>query len=677
VVTQVVSGGGRIYVGGGFHYLGRHTGALVGLDAASGQVAAKLPDIEGKVLALAPDGSGGWYVGGSFGSVGGISGSNLARVGVDGSVAAGWPGVNDSVDALAVLGSTLYVGGSFSKVGGVARSHLAAIDAATGAIKDWSPEMDAEGEVRALLAQGSTIYAGGSFSIVGGKARPNVAAVDAVSGAVTAWNPRTSGNGGAVNVLEAYGSAIDIGGAFRAVGGKRRDYLAQVDLRTGAVLPWNPGGPGTVFALAIAEKTLYVAGAGLAAFDASTGAELGWNPVIDSGYFTAITATPDAVYVAGPIVNAGSARESRARLAALDPVSGAALAWNPGANGEPQALAVSGSTVYVGGAFTSAGGFVRTHVAALDAATGSVVAWNPGDRLFPNSYPLNCSCGSAVIALAVSGSTVYVSGADYDHEIASKAFVAAVPARDADADPIWQLRVHSNEDIGALAVSGSTLYLGGSFTRIGGRQRRHLAAVRVGDGSLTEWSVPVAAPVGYLAVFGSRVYAVSADSIVAASSQLAAHRLWTVALELSKRGPDHSVCAFTVSGQRVYVSDEFSYEAYRKRSGCPTLASFDVLSGRPLEWDARVDGPVWALASKASTVYVGGEFAHAGGKKRANLATLDGKSGGATSWRPRVDVGADGMVHGLAFVGRRLCFSATYWTFKKGVYYDYVAFVDE
>jgi hypothetical protein len=43
-----------------------------------------------------------------------------------------------------------------------------------------------------------------------------------------------------------------------------------------------------------------------------------------------------------------------------------------------QALAVSGSTVYVGGQFNSIGGQSRSNIAALDVTTGLVTAWNPG-----------------------------------------------------------------------------------------------------------------------------------------------------------------------------------------------------------------------------------------------------------------------------------------------------------
>ena len=61
------------------------------------------------------------------------------------------------------------------------------------------------------------------------------------------------------------------------------------------------------------------------------------------------------------------------------------------------ALAVSGSTVYAGGTFSSIGGQSRNRIAALDASTGDATAWDP-------------NASNAVFALAVSGSTVYAGG---------------------------------------------------------------------------------------------------------------------------------------------------------------------------------------------------------------------------------------------------------------------------
>jgi hypothetical protein len=60
---------------------------------------------------------------------------------------------------------------------------------------------------------------------------------------------------------------------------------------------------------------------------------------------------------------------------------------------------VSGSTVYVGGGFTTVGGAGRNNIAALDS-TGTATAWNP-------------NANSSVRDVEVSGSTVYVAGSSF------------------------------------------------------------------------------------------------------------------------------------------------------------------------------------------------------------------------------------------------------------------------
>jgi hypothetical protein len=55
-------------------------------------------------------------------------------------------------------------------------------------------------------------------------------------------------------------------------------------------------------------------------------------------------------------------------------------------------LAVSGRTVYAGGEFSLVGSMTRDNIAALDTRTGRTTAWNPG-------------ANGAVDALAVSGPT--------------------------------------------------------------------------------------------------------------------------------------------------------------------------------------------------------------------------------------------------------------------------------
>ncbi|NDJ11182.1 MAG: hypothetical protein EBY17_08310, partial [Acidobacteriia bacterium] len=69
--------------------------------------------------------------------------------------------------------------------------------------------------------------------------------------------------------------------------------------------------------------------------------------------------------------------------------------WDPNPNGYIYALAISGSTVYAGGAFTTVGSSTtRNRLAAFNATTGTATSFNP-------------NVGGVVSALAISGSTVY------------------------------------------------------------------------------------------------------------------------------------------------------------------------------------------------------------------------------------------------------------------------------
>ena len=62
---------------------------------------------------------------------------------------------------------------------------------------------------------------------------------------------------------------------------------------------------------------------------------------------------------------------NRTRLAAVNTSTCAVLPWAPSANAEVSALHVVGSTVYIGGTFTSVNSTARNRLAAVDAASGA------------------------------------------------------------------------------------------------------------------------------------------------------------------------------------------------------------------------------------------------------------------------------------------------------------------
>jgi hypothetical protein len=248
IVDAVLPVGTVLYVGGLFSDIGPYTGGGAAVGRRTGLPVARLPVVDGEhngetengeVLATVSDHHGGYYIGGAFSMIGGVARRDLAHIKADGSVDRSWnASANGFVTALAASGSTVYVGGWFTSIGGHRRRYLAALSRRTGQVTGWNP--GANGYVESLALSGQTVYAGGYFTRMGGKARGHIAALDARTGRVSAWNPSASGKVASytgVSALAVSGSTVYAGGLFSSIGGRRRSYLAALDMRTGRARP--------------------------------------------------------------------------------------------------------------------------------------------------------------------------------------------------------------------------------------------------------------------------------------------------------------------------------------------------------------------------------------------------------------------------------------------------------
>ena len=139
--------------------------------------------------------------------------------------------------------------------------------------------------------------------------------------------------------------------------------------------------------------------ANLAAIDATTGMATAWNPGASGpSDFTLI----NVLKVHNTTVYAGGrfttiGGQSRERLAALSTTTGAANAWNPAPDGTVNDAGDQWHDCLVGGQYTAIGGQNRNNLAAVDTTTGSANGWNPD----PNGF---------ITALALTGNTLYVGG---------------------------------------------------------------------------------------------------------------------------------------------------------------------------------------------------------------------------------------------------------------------------
>jgi trimeric autotransporter adhesin len=610
--------------------------------ALDGGVAAASPSptpdttagTNGDVLAIVQVGTR-TYLGGSFSWAGPFTGSGVVVGDSDGRRIGATPRVNGPVRSAVTDGAGgWYIGGEFTFVNGQPRARIAHL-LPSGAVTAWNP--GADGPVLTLAVGGSKIYAGGSFATVGGQARSNLAAVDAATGAATAWDPAANGPVNAL-ALSGDGGRLYAGGAFAAVGGQQRGNLAAVDTATGAVLGWDPGANGPVDALALsADGTrLYAGGAfaaiggqarnNLAAVDAATAAALGWNPGPSGPVHTlALAADGTRLYAGGAFTSIGG--QARGNAAAVDTTTGAATAWDPSAEAAVHAIAPAGSRLLVGGAFRMLNGRARNNLAAIDATTGEVdPAWNP-------------DANNQVRSLAPSsdGSRIFVGGTFTRLGGKARGRIGAV---DAVTGAVANWNPGTVGGVRAVAGGGDRVYIGGNFTSVGGVARTRLAAVDATTGAVDPAFAPTAdAEVRALAVTpdGTRLYAVGYFKAIAGVARPGAASLDPTTGAATSFSPSTGGAAIALALSPDATRFYFSTTSNRTYAYAPAAGNTPV-------WTLRTGGDVQAVAASASEVYVGGHFTNLPVEKlsRLHLASVNAATGTATSWDPRPD-GAFGV----------------------------------
>lgn len=655
-VLSMALGPDALYLGGRFRYLGPSTGGAGAFDAATRQLRSEWPDVNGDVLAVAPDADGGWFLGGFFSAVGGEPRRNLAQIDADGQLTDWDPGANAPVTALAVAGSTVYVGGEFAEIGRVQHGALAALEASTGHATAWNPGVSlVQGPARiyAIEVSDGVIYVAGAFSRIAGQNQRHIAAFDAATGQLLPWDPDPDS---AVYSIAARAGTVWAAGAFNHIGGQPRRKLAALDQSTGLATTWDPSASSVVRALAVSGDVVYAggdfesmggrAGRYLAAIDASTGAVLDWDAQA-SGVVSKLAVIDDFLYVGGEFERIGG--REHLYVAELDAHTGVSTAWDWNAGDRVLAMRAHGGVVCVGGDFRSIGGVRRAGLAALDIITGEASAWDPA-----------CTAdGELCIASVIyDDGLVYIGGEFAAVGGEPREDIAAIDASTGHATA-WNPSAHNPQIfdyccVYELAMGDGVVYAGGMFTQIGGQARQHLAALDKATGQATPWNPGADMFVDVLAVHGNTVYAGGPFAVIAgvARGRLAALDAGTGTATPWGASTDgiEQVGVIRPYRDTVYVGGEFTMLSGEPR---PCIAALDTAMGRVLPWSpgflggSSGTGFVHDIVRVDNTVYIAGDFTSIGADLRRSIAALDATTAATRPWQHDVD----GKVYRLAVGG--------------------------
>jgi len=156
---------------------------------------------------------------------------------------------------------------------------------------------------------------------------------------------------------------------------------------------------------------------------------------------------------------------------------------NQGLDNDVRALAVSGSDLYVGGDFTQTGDGTLTSLGRIARYDTTAGTWNA----LPNQ-----GLDGYVYALAVSGSDLYVGGYFTQTGDGTLTNLGRI-ARYDTMGGIWNALPNQglNNTVLALAVSGSDLYVGGYFSQTGDGTLTNLGRIVRGTSSNNKVYLPI------------------------------------------------------------------------------------------------------------------------------------------------------------------------------------------
>jgi hypothetical protein len=325
------------------------------------------------------------------------------------------------------------------------------------------------------------LYVGGTFTMAGTNVVNGIAKWNGSS-----WSALGSGINSGVGPMAVSGTNLYVCGQFSTAGGVPANNIAQWNGSSWSAL--GSGLNGIPYSIAVSGTNVYVGGNFSSAGGVPVNSIAQWNgsswSALSSGvggsvgpvivYALAVSGTN--LYAGGNFTTAGGAAANY--IAQWNGNSWAALGSGIDYNGQYTvlSLAVCGTNLFAGGTFTSASGVAANAIAQWNGSSWS--ALGAGMTVAATGNP------PFVQALAVWGANLYAGGNFYT-------------AGGLGVDSIAQWNGSSWSPLGlgvtgdlpwvvALAVSGTNLYVGGSFANAGTNASRYIAVA-----NLTPQSPPI------------------------------------------------------------------------------------------------------------------------------------------------------------------------------------------
>ncbi len=468
---------------------------------------------------------------------------------------------------------------------------------------------------------------------------------------------------GPVYAMAFKGDTLFVGGSFDSIGGKKRNGLAAINAKTGALLPWTPEihydnhnagytGPDRVIrSLKIIQGKLYVAGKfqistdslytggkgiyGLARYDANTGIQDTtfhvWTSYYDNPLITGMASANGKLYLVGSFKLSTTSEGFISNAAWVDIANHTIHKINNDLEFTSQRyvytylpdLYIRNNKLYLWGMSVTdtMTGEKRENMVTLNLSTLKLDPWNPA----PNT---------SVYTLSYSGGQTLLSGGFY--------FIHYNEGHFGGFNIRNKQFVHMTDvySVKTMVHSGRYLYVGGDFTKYGDSVVNGLFRLKRSNLSFSPYHHHIQrgtgrASINCLALGNNGLYVtgisynpldnvggVERHNICLLDAETAQLKTW---MPPESDGIIYKVFAF---GDDVFINGNFNLMPAWKRT---QLARFDLKTGKPDSWAPIITGyypKVYDLSMAGDTLYIAGTgISKVNTVDAGNLCALSTQSG--------------------------------------------------
>lgn len=350
------------------------------------------------------------------------------------------------------------------------------------------------------------------------------------------------------------------------------------------------------------------------------------TPAPNAEVYTSIPDGTGGWYIGGNFTKIGNS--NRLRIAHID--SNGNLADSLGVIGfseSVRSLCLNDTILYVGGDFVTFGGVTRNHAAAINITTNSLHFWNPSA-----DFPVN--------ELLIKDSLLFVVG---EFTSISNSQRNGLALYNLNNFSLHSYSPNHNGNILCAALDSNFLYLGGTFLDYDNQPRNRLAKINISNFVLQSWNPSADNYVFSIAINDTNVFLGGNFTQINGSSRInlanvdkSSGQLLSLSFSPNLNGAISTSGIYKLATKDSFLLVGADYNTQGFYDDFKHFFFINLNSGSIDPYSPQADGPIKTISFSNQRMYVGGEFASAGGNSVDKIARFDLTTGKLSNWRSKV-----------------------------------------